>query len=90
VQAVSEEAKKWILEHPEEAKKLFVSFYEWFGNLSYEMMKYISQLGTWLLDLYEEALKVDETGELKKRLEEAGYIVDSFGNITTMPKTEVV
>lgn len=83
---MSEEARKWILEHPEEAKKAFLDFYEWFGKISYEMQKYVSQLGIAILELFEKALQYDETGELKKKLEEAGFYVTPWGKIVTMPK----
>jgi len=80
-----EEIKKWILEHPEEAKKIFADFADWIAKLPLGWIDFLTELSKWILGLYENALQEDKTGELRRFLEEAGFWVTEEGRIYSRP-----
>jgi len=84
-----EEVKRWILEHPDEAKKIFNDFVDWFGDIGAEMARFLNKFAQAFLQLYENAVKQDKTGKLKMRLEEVGFVVNEDGKIMLAPKKMV-
>jgi len=81
-----EEARRWILEHPDEAKKIFNDFIDWYSDIVKPVGEFLHQFAQALLELYEIAIQQDKTGELRMGVEAAGFVVTEDGKIRTMPK----